>query len=169
MRVPQVKEGPAQALRAMFAGIGSLLSVTDKIRSKPGAPESGKAPADVPTPAADKPAAEAVAPAQTVTEVTEPEPQVAAEPAILAESSVVVEETLSEPEPVAAVDPVGTSSAAPPLPNYDDLSVASLRARLRNLSTGQLTELIEYEKAHQARAEVVTMFERRIAKIQAEA
>ena len=41
MRVPQVnervKEAPASALRAMFAGIGSLLSVTDKIRAKPAA------------------------------------------------------------------------------------------------------------------------------------
>src|SRR6516164_621884 len=34
MRVPQVKEAPAQALRAMFAGIGQLLSVSDKIRNK---------------------------------------------------------------------------------------------------------------------------------------
>ena len=41
MRVPQVKErvkeSPASALRAMFAGIGSMLSVSDKIRNKAGA------------------------------------------------------------------------------------------------------------------------------------
>jgi hypothetical protein len=39
MRVPQVnervKEAPASALRAMFAGIGSLLFVRDKIKTKP--------------------------------------------------------------------------------------------------------------------------------------
>jgi len=37
MRVPQVseriKEAPAQALRGVFAGIGQLLLVTDKIRN----------------------------------------------------------------------------------------------------------------------------------------
>ena len=42
MRVPQlnerVKEAPAHALRAVFGGIGSLLSVGDKIRNKPGRP-----------------------------------------------------------------------------------------------------------------------------------
>ena len=55
-----------------------------------------------------------------------------------------------------------------PLPNYDELSIASLRARLRNLDVPQLRKLIEYESAHAARADVITMFERRIAKLQAE-
>jgi hypothetical protein len=45
--------------------------------------------------------------------------------------------------------------------------VASLRARLRNLDPAQLTVLIAYEKAHQGRDEVVGMFERRVAKINA--
>ena len=47
--------------------------------------------------------------------------------------------------------------------------MASLRARLRNLSVDQLTQLIGYEKGHADRADVITMFERRIAKIEAEA
>src|SRR6266700_431073 len=38
MRVPQVseriKEAPAQALRGVFAGIGQLLLITDKLRHK---------------------------------------------------------------------------------------------------------------------------------------
>ena len=38
MRVPQVseriKEAPAQALRGVFAGIGQLLLMTDKLRNK---------------------------------------------------------------------------------------------------------------------------------------
>ena len=61
------------------------------------------------------------------------------------------------------------AAAAPagdlPVPNYDDLSVASLRARLRNLSADQISQLIDYEKAHAGRADVITMFERRIAKL----
>lgn len=58
----------------------------------------------------------------------------------------------------------GASEA--PLPNYDELSLASLRARLRNLDTGQVRELAEYEKAHAGRADVIAMFERRIAKLE---
>ena len=55
-----------------------------------------------------------------------------------------------------------------PLPNYGELSIASLRARLRNLDLTQLRQLAAYEEAHAARAEVMTMFERRIAKLKAE-
>ena len=68
------------------------------------------------------------------------------------------------PEPVS-----GPADSAPPLPNYDELSVASLRARLRNLDVAQVTQLADYERAHAARADVLSMFERRIAKLEAEA
>jgi hypothetical protein len=60
------------------------------------------------------------------------------------------------------------AGTAGPLPNYDSLTVASLRARLRNLSVDQVKELAEYEKAHAARAEVIAMFERRVAKLEAD-
>src|SRR5207248_10799247 len=65
MRVPQVseriKEAPAQALRGVFAGIGQLLLITDKIRHK--------APADQ-----DVPRARAPETAETITDtpVTSP-------------------------------------------------------------------------------------------------
>ncbi len=61
----------------------------------------------------------------------------------------------------------GAGAAEAPLPNYGELSVASLRARLRNLDIGQVRELAEYEKAHAGRADVIAMFERRIAKLEA--
>ena len=51
------------------------------------------------------------------------------------------------------------------MPGYDDLSVASLRARLRFLDAAGVLTLLEYEKAHQGRAAVITMFERRITKL----
>ena len=63
----------------------------------------------------------------------------------------------------------GPADSAPPLPNYDELSVASLRARLRNLDVAQVRQLADYERAHAARADVLAMFERRIAKLEAEA
>ena len=73
-------------------------------------------------------------------------------------------------DPVSAPEPVsGPADSAPPLPNYDELSVASLRARLRNLDVAQVKQLADYERAHAARADVLSMFERRIAKLEAEA
>ena len=67
-------------------------------------------------------------------------------------------------DPGASVAP----EAAVPVPNYDELTVASLRARLRNLDVAQVKQLAEYERAHAARADVIAMFERRIAKLEAE-
>jgi len=75
-------------------------------------------------------------------------------------------------EIIGGADPASPTSeptGATPLPNYDELSVASLRARLRNLDVAQVRQLAEYERAHAARADVLTMFERRIAKLEAEA
>ena len=64
--------------------------------------------------------------------------------------------------------PEGPASPdAAPLPNYDTLTVASLRARLRNLSIDQVRALTSYEQAHANRADVIAMFERRVAKLEA--
>jgi hypothetical protein len=67
--------------------------------------------------------------------------------------------------------PPGRRSPSPrralPLANYDDLSVASIRARLRGLDVRQLRVLVEYESKHAERPEVLGMFERRIAKLEA--
>jgi hypothetical protein len=84
-------------------------------------------------------------------------------------SPVVAEATTpaAEPQAVAgaAESPAGETDEELPLANYDTLTVASLRARLRTLNVDQLRVLIDYEKAHQGREEVTGMFERRIAKI----
>jgi hypothetical protein len=62
----------------------------------------------------------------------------------------------------------GTGTAADlPLPNYDTLSLASIRARLRGLDVTQLKVLLDYEAANAERAEVLGMFERRIEKLEA--
>lgn len=54
-----------------------------------------------------------------------------------------------------------------PLANYDDLSLASIRARLRGLDVSQLRVLVGYESKHAERPEVLGMFERRIEKLEA--
>ena len=156
MRVPQVKErvkeSPASALRAMFAGIGSMLFVKDKIRHKADAGNSTpatEAAAPATAAAVETPAAPEPAVAETVTPETTAVPDVSAGP-----------ETTAAPE--ATVAP---AAAALPLANYDELTIASLRARLRNLSAEQLTELIGYEREHANREDVISMFERRITKL----
>jgi hypothetical protein len=274
MRVPpvsdRIKEAPAQALRGVFAGIGQLLLITDKLRNK--------TPADQHVPSARVPKpAESVAEAGGVTvvqeraaaagaagvaeaagagatveaEVTEvpqarkpaerksaerkpAQPKAAQEKAASQTAAAEPKATqakaaapkaagqkAAEPkvaEPKAARRPpaqrtpktpaeqaaetrdfdrtgnvrlipdtggaaraasaradteeaTGTTAEAgaaeAPLPNYGELSVASLRARLRNLDIGQVRELAEYEKAHAGRADVIAMFERRIAKLEA--
>ena len=216
MRIPQVndrvKEAPAQVLRAVFAGIGQLMSTADKIRNKPASTEAPAAPRPAtPEPAAAETAAQAaVAPETAVPETAVPEtavPETVAPEPVTAETAAVasvapetaVPETAPEtaapapvvpetvpPEPVAAevkpeppvtsgghvrllppdeVPAAATAAGQLPVPNYDDLSIASLRARLRNLSADQIGQLIDYEKGHAGRADVITMFERRLAKL----
>jgi len=202
MRVPhvseRVKEAPAQALRGMFAGIGQLLLVTDKLRSKkqaaePPQPTSTEAPvaasAAAPAPPASAPAAEAEVPvaaeaAAGAPEVKATKPRTKARPKAEPPKAETPAAKTKAPAAKTARDAgvagnvrvlasegtTATTAAAPglPLPNYDELSVASLRARLRNLTAAQVTELVTYEKVNADRPEVVAMFERRIAKLEAE-
>jgi hypothetical protein len=267
MRVPQVseriKEVPAQALRGVFAGIGQLLLITDKLRNKtpadhdvprsrtpetsakatvtsaagqrgqtataPAEPAAAEpaaaepvtsAPATAETAAAEAVVAEAVVAEKAKAEAAAADAAVAAEPAAETDtakpatarrtpakppkrqsprdfdktgnvrllgdeeggsalsatvrvSAAVPASTagpVTAPEPTIAAEPVsGSADSEAPLPNYDELSVASLRARLRNLDVAQVGRLADYERAHAARAEVLAMFERRIAKLEAEA
>jgi hypothetical protein len=176
MSVPQMKEGPASMLRAMFAGFGSLMSVMDKVRAKPAAeaPADAEATTAATTPAPEDTAApepEATADPATVAAQAdvEPETAVAPEPAVPAgpeasagpETSAVAEPAAAEAEASAGSE----TSGALPLANYDELSVASLRARLRNLSNDDLTLLMAYERAHQDRPEVIKMFQNRLIKM----
>ena len=245
MPLPQVndrlKEIPAQALRTVFATIGQVLLVADRLRARVAGQPSGSGqatatrPADrTPAPAPPRPAkpAKLVKPARTakpatpgaepsrwrsldktgnvrlldgdeeqddedvpgVTQaVSEPAPAapaeytptevvpavaVPAEPApakpapagpapaaptlaeVTAQEHVPVEPAHSEPAPAVVAD-----SQALPVPNYDQLSVASLRARLRVLDAGQVQTLLDYEKAHESRPAVITLFERRLTKL----
>jgi hypothetical protein len=263
MRVPQVsdriKEVPAQALRGVFAGIGQLLLITDKLRNKapadvarartpersrpaagatvsepavpqekaakpaPATPEPAQAAGAKPSSVKSTPAKPATAKATTAkattakpaaakataaTETTakaaaakpsrapstrdfdktgnvrllddaetsaarvSPAPAAAA-PAAAAPAAAkpaAATPAAAVPDAAATADAVGSKpgDSGPPLPNYDELSVASLRARLRNLDLAQVRQLAEYERAHAARADVIGMFERRIAKLEAD-
>jgi hypothetical protein len=99
------------------------------------------------------------------------EPGYSAEPGPVAgETGLVAGETglvaaeeakWADAEPSPPVEPADL-----PVADYDALSLASLRARLRGLDVAQLQLLADYERAHGSRADIVTMFENRIAKLQ---
>lgn len=258
MPLPQVndrlKEIPAQALRTVFATIGQLLLVADRLRARAAEQLSGSgeatatrpadhapAPAPAPPPPAPaRPASPARPDAETsrwrsldktgnvrvldggeeqddedvpgaTTAVPEPAPAPApsaeytptevvpavsipdepapaepapAEPAMQQEAEPApAEATAEEPLPAepapaepAPAQPAMQQEAAPappatalgedlPVPNYDQLSVASLRARLRVLDAGQVQTLLDYENAHESRPAVITLFERRLIKL----
>ncbi len=72
-----------------------------------------------------------------------------------------------------AVDEVGALEVPDrtelPISDFDNATLASLRARLRALTIEQLLQLREYEQAHAHRLPVITLLENRIAKLEADA
>jgi hypothetical protein len=52
-----------------------------------------------------------------------------------------------------------------PLPDYDHMTLGSLRGRMRSLDLPQLIQIRDYEKAHADRLPIVTMLDNRIAKL----
>lgn len=52
-----------------------------------------------------------------------------------------------------------------PLPDYDHLTLGSLRGRMRSLDLPQLVQIRDYEKAHADRLPIVTMLDNRIARL----
>jgi hypothetical protein len=75
-----------------------------------------------------------------------------------------------EVEAVAATLDVdeAESRADLPIPDFDNVSLGSLRGRLRSLSLEQLVVLREWEQAHAHRLPVITLLDNRIAKVSAE-
>ncbi|MET9336861.1 hypothetical protein [Nonomuraea sp. NPDC003804] len=120
-------------------------------------------------PAAEREAAEPAAKSEVAksevakSDTAEPE---AAAPAV---QPVSVEEADGELAKAAAATTATAEASVPvePLAGYADLSVASLRARMRGKSVTQIEELLAYEKATTARPDVVRMYENRLTKLQA--
>ena len=53
-----------------------------------------------------------------------------------------------------------------PIPDFDHLTVGSLRGRLRSLDLAELQALRRYEQEHAKRLPILTMLENRIAKLE---
>jgi outer membrane biosynthesis protein TonB len=72
-----------------------------------------------------------------------------------------------KPEPVAKEPrPEPVAADALPVPSYDELTLASVRARLRSLNLEQVRLLRDYEQANAARADFLRMYVNRIAKLE---
>src|SRR5207302_1195609 len=126
MRMPQVseriKEAPAQALRGVFAGIGQLLLITDKLRNKtPAHDDPAQAAVPEPSPAPEQATEPAPASAQAAEPAAE---QAAAEPqrdpektgnvrVLPDEAPEPVTEEAPEPATAQMPEPVAAEPAAP--------------------------------------------------------
>ncbi|WP_326825640.1 hypothetical protein [Streptosporangium sp. NBC_01756] len=82
-----------------------------------------------------------------------------------AASAKVTETRIADPA-VAEPVPGAITVPAEPMPGYGQLTVASLRARMRGKSAGQIGDLLAYERATTARPEVVRMYENRLVKLE---
>lgn len=84
-------------------------------------------------------------------------------------------DTAATPDVVAVVEDVASvvggtepSHDELPLPDYDHMTLGSLRGRLRSLTVDELVAVREYEKAHADRLPVLTLVDNRIAKLAVE-
>jgi hypothetical protein len=116
------------------------------------------------------PATKAAKPAAKATTKPAPATQAAAsaKPAPAAKAAPAAKPAAKAASATKPAPPAEPAPAAPPLPGYDDLSLPSLRARLRTLDAPAVKAMLDYEKAHARRDEVITMLERRLAKITTE-
>ncbi len=193
----RLKEAPAHALRAVFAGIGQALLVSDRVRRKlTSAPDAAdvaaekagrdtaKAPVTRPTAVKsaaepDRPMAQSGAARSATKSAQAAQADVTSRPNATARTKGKAAGAGEAAGPGRAAGPgeavgaaaatpaaqAGVAGGEPPIPNYDALSIASLRARLRGLDLAQVGALLRYEKARGSRSDVVAMYERRIAKL----
>ncbi|WP_327588812.1 hypothetical protein OHA25_18570 [Nonomuraea sp. NBC_00507] len=169
---PPAEDKPARKEPVIFAPRpgaaepnGVAKTKPDPVIFAPAGKEEPVATAEPEAPAAE-PAAKTEAspkPAAETKVVDEPAP--AAEPKVAPAAPKAVAEPAVAEVPAAAPEQV--AKPAEPLPGYDEMTVASLRARMRGKTAEQISDFLAYEQATQGRPEVVRMFENRLAKLQA--
>ncbi len=163
-----LRVGEAATLAAA-AGMRAVLDLTwAPLATAPGRPpvsedatDTFAAPAPVGAPASDedRPHPEQSAPSDESVPVDHSGFVADATAAAAAQSATSGSE---RPGETAAQDAV----AEPPVPLWDQLTVASIRGRLRTLRVEELHTLLAYEAAHSARPQVVSMLENRIARVE---
>ena len=179
----QVRRAPTLAMRAVFAGIGRILLSADRPLARAGqsiarSPGDGERPR-LTAARRQRPGLAPVAPPGSRWRPLDETGNVR----LLSEEHVDDDnDVMSEPCRTGSARRSAAAGAADrqertrrsaasrrtlPLANYDDLSLASIRARLRGLDVGQLRVLVEYETKNAERPEVLGMFDRRISKLEA--
>lgn len=147
-----------------FEAAALMLRLTEAMVSASVAPALGQAgraiehpPGRVPAPAG---------PAATAT-VTVPPPAPA--PAPVADDAAT-RTWAGEPQaPGEAAEGAKPAPAGePPVPGWAELTLGSIRARLRRLSEEDLVALQGYEESHSARPEVLSMLQNRLTKVRSE-
>lgn len=161
----QVKRAPALALRAVFTGIGRILMAADRPQAAATGSAATRGSGDEHTPEAAPGrtgafAAAAPSPCSRWRSLDQTGNVRLLSADDLGDGAVPLpsEPPPSEPPP---------SEPALPLANYGQLSLASIRARLRSLDARQLRVLTDYERRNAERPEVLGMLERRIDKLEA--
>ena len=88
------------------------------------------------------------------------------------DGTLVQVDSAASPETVEVVERVSATVGGEvlahedlPLPDYDHLTLGSLRGRMRSLDLPQLVQIRDYEKAHADRLPIVTMLDNRIVKL----
>jgi hypothetical protein len=182
----QVRKAPTQAIRAVFAGIGKILLAADRPQPgpRPGGPKhaapGGRAPQTTPAAATVSERRRSLDETGNVRLLSTEEltvdhgAVVAATPTPSTpdvEGQASAEEPTMAPvasQPLTGNVPIGAGFVvhALPLPGYDAMPVASIRARLRSLDFDQLQALLVHEHKNAARPEIIAMIERRIAKLE---
>ena len=103
-------------------------------------------------------------------EVIKPAPQLeVVKPEVEPEAAQPGPQLEAVPEPEEASPEEATERAGAPLvPGWDELTLGSIRARLRRLSEDDLVALHGYEESHAGRPEVLSMLQNRLTKIRSE-
>ncbi|MFD8534197.1 hypothetical protein ACFV0L_42995 [Streptosporangium canum] len=182
---PKAATGPAPAApEAKPTGSEPAKTAeTEAAETKPAVAEATEAKATEAKATETKPAvAEATEAEATEAAKPETEPAETGIPAPAAVGVEVTEVKTAKPEAADAAlvevtetkvatpvaEPVGAVTVpAEPMPGYGQLTVASLRARMRGKTAEQIREFLAYERATTVRAEVVRMYENRLAKLEA--
>ena len=162
------------------AGAVALRAVLDAVPAPPSVParDAGEAPASpaaraaTPQPAAAREAVERLEEAERAeaerVEAERAEAERAEAERVEAERAEAerAEAERAEAERAEAERVEAERVEEPPVENWDHLTLASARARLRKLTLDELLVLLAYEKGHGDRTSIVTMLENRIRKVQ---
>jgi len=160
---PATKPAPATRATPTKPAPATRATPTKPVAAAKATPATRNAPATKATPATKAgPATRASSPAKA-TPAAKAAPAAKTTPEPKAPRAATAAKAVPAPR-AAKAEP---AAEAPPLPGYDDMSLASLRARLRALDPATIQAMLAYERAHAGREPVITMLERRLAKISA--